>query len=176
MIFCSFFVGESNKNPRLCRGNQRAFASSKNLLCYHYIESAKTQESIGGFYRKPLAHTSWEFKYHIVFAPKYRRQVIYGKMKAEIGEILRELCERKGIESIAAECCPDHIHMLLRIPPKYSVSEIVGYLKGKSAFIIFHRYASLKYKYGNRTFWCREYYVDRVGKNTKKRREYSNKQ
>ena len=104
-----------------------------------------------------LAHTSWECKYHIVFAPKYRRQVIYGKMKAEIGKILRELCERKGIEIIAAECCPDHIHMLIRIPPKYSVS-------------------NLKYKYGNRTFWCRGYYVDTVGKNTKKIREYINNQ
>ena len=119
-----------------------------------------------------LAHTSWECKYHIVFAPKYRRQVIYGKMKAEIGKILRELCERKGIEIIAA----DHIHMLIRIPPKYSVSEIVGYLKGKSSLIIFDRHANLKYKYGNRTFWCRGYYVDTVGKNTKKIREYINNQ
>ena len=123
-----------------------------------------------------LAHTSWECKYHIVFAPKYRRQVIYGKMKTEIGKILRELCERKGIEIIAAECCPDHIHMLIRIPPKYSVSEIVGYLKGKSSLIIFDRHANLKYKYGNRTFWCRGYYVDTVGKNTKKNREYINNQ
>ena len=123
-----------------------------------------------------LAHTSWECKYHIVFAPKYRRQVIYGKMKAEIGKILRELCERKGIEIIAVECCPDHIHMLIRIPPKYSVSEIVGYLKGKSSLIIFDRHANLKYKYGNRTFWCRGYYVDTVGKNTKKNREYINNQ
>ncbi len=123
-----------------------------------------------------LAHTSWECKYHIVFAPKYRRQVIYGKMKAEIGKILGELCERKGIEIIAAECCPDHIHMLIRIPPKYSVSEIVGYLKGKSSLIIFDRHANLKYKYGNRTFWCRGYYVDTVGKNTKKNREYINNQ
>ena len=123
-----------------------------------------------------LAHTSWECKYHIVFAPKYRRQVIYGKMKAEIGKILGELCERKGIEIIAAECCPDHIHMLIRIPPKYSVSEIVGYLKGKSSLIIFDKHANLKYKYGNRTFWCRGYYVDTVGKNTKKNREYINNQ
>ena len=119
-----------------------------------------------------LSHTSWECKYHIVFAPKYRRQVIYGKMKAEIGKILRELCDRKGIEIIAAECCPDHVHMLIRIPPKYSVSEIVGYLKGKSSLIIFDRHANLKYKYGNRTFRCRGYYVDTVGKNAKKIQEY----
>ena len=97
-------------------------------------------------------------------------------MKAEIGKILRELCERKGIEMIAEKCCPDHIDMLIRIPPKYSVSEIVGYLKGKSSFIIFDRHANLKYKYGNRTFWCRGYYVDTVGKNTKKIREYINNQ
>ena len=123
-----------------------------------------------------LAHTSWECKYHIVFAPKFRRQVIYGKLKVEIGKILRDLCDRKGIEIIAAECCIDHIHMLIRISPKYSVSEIVGYLKGKSSLIIFDRHANMKYKYGNRTFWCRGYYVDTVGKNTKKIREYINNQ
>ena len=119
-----------------------------------------------------LAHTKWECKYHIVFAPKYRRQVIYSKLKADIGKILRELCERKGIEIIEAECCPNHIHMLVRIPPKYSVSEIMGYLKGKSSLIIFDRHANLKYKYGNRNFWCRGYYVDTVGKNAKKIQEY----
>ena len=101
---------------------------------------------------------------------------LYEKMKAEIEKILRELCERKGIEIIAIECCPDHIHMLIRIPPKYSVSEIVGYLKGKSSLIIFDRHANLKYKYGNRTFWCRGYYVDTVGKNTKKIQKYINNQ
>ena len=113
-----------------------------------------------------LAHTKWECKYHIVFAPKYRRQAIYKSIKADVGEILGTLCRRKGIEIIEAECCPDHIHMLVRIPPKYSVSEIVGYLKGKSSFMIFERHANLKYKYGNRHFWCRGYYVDTVGKNT----------
>ena len=119
-----------------------------------------------------LAHTKWECKYHLVFEPKYRRQIIYGKLKIEIGKILRELCERKGIEIIQAECCIDHIHMLVRIPPKYSVSEIMGYLKCKSSLIIFDRHANLKYKYGNRHFWCRGYYVDTVGKNTKKIQEY----
>ena len=114
-----------------------------------------------------LAHTKWECKYHLVFAPKYRRQIIYGKLKIEIGKILRELCERKGIEIIQDKCCPDHIHMLVRIPPKYSVSEIMGYLKGKSSLIIFDRHANLKYKYGNRHFWCRGYYVDTVGRNKK---------
>jgi len=119
-----------------------------------------------------LAHTKWECKYHLVFAPKYRRQVIYRKLKVDIGKILRMLCDRKGIEIIEAECCPDHIHMLVRIPPKYSVSEIMGYLKGKSSLMIFDRHANLKYKYGNRHFWCRGYYVDTVGKNAKKIQEY----
>ena len=122
--------------------------------------------------KNSLAHTRWECKYHIVFAPKFRRQEIYGKLKADIGTILRELCERKGIEIIQAELCPDHIHMLIRIPPKYSVSEIMGYLKGKSSLIIFDRHANLKYKYGNRKFWCRGYYVDTCGKNAKKIEEY----
>ena len=110
-------VGESNKNPRLCRENQRALSSGKNLLCYNRLEPAKIQESIEGFYMNRLAHTSWEYKYHIILAPKYRRQVIYGKMKAEIGKILRELCDKKAIEIIAEECCPDGIHMLIDIPP-----------------------------------------------------------
>ena len=122
--------------------------------------------------KNSLTHTTWECKYHLVFAPKYRRQVIHGKIKADIGRILRELCDRKGIEIIEAECCPDHIHMLVRIPPKYSVSEVMGYLKGKSSLIIFDRHANLKYKYGNRHFWCRGYYVDTVGKNEKKIAEY----
>ena len=121
---------------------------------------------------KSLTHTKWECKYHLVFAPKYRRQVIYGKIKADIGRILRELCDRKGIEIIEAECCPDHIHMLVEIPPSMSVSSFVGYLKGKSTLMIFERHANLKYKYGNRHFWCRGYYVDTVGKNAKKIQEY----
>ena len=123
-----------------------------------------------------LSHTTWECKYHLVFAPKYRRKVIYGALKKEIGAIIRELCNRKGIEIIEAECCTDHIHMLVRIPPKYSVSEIMGYIKGKSSLIIFDRHANLKYKYGNRHFWCRGYYVDTVGKNAKKIQEYIQRQ
>lgn len=119
-----------------------------------------------------LAHTKWNCKYHIVFAPKYRRQVIYGKIKADIGQILRKLCEHKGIEIIEANACPDHIHMLVSIPPKYSVSPIMGYLKGKSSLMIFDRHANLKYKYGNRQFWCKGYYVDTVGRNKKAIAEY----
>ena len=119
-----------------------------------------------------LAHTSWNCKYHIVFAPKYRRKEIYGSLRSDVGKILRMLCQRKGIEIIEAECCIDHIHMLVKIPPKYGVSYIVGYLKGKSSLIIFDRHANLKYKYGNRHFWCRGYDVDTVGKNSKRIEEY----
>lgn len=112
-----------------------------------------------------LSHSKWRCQYHVVFAPKYRRQAIYGKIKEDIGKILRMLCEQKGIEIIEAELCPDHVHMLLSIPPKYSVAQIMGYLKGKSSLMIFDRHANLKYKYGNRHFWCRGYYVDTVGRN-----------
>ena len=119
-----------------------------------------------------LAHTSWNCKYHIVFAPKYRRREIFGKLRADIGKILRMLCQRKEIEIIEAECCIDHVHMLVKIPPKHSVSYIIGYLKGKSSLIIFDRHANLKYKYGNRHYWCRGYYVDTVGKNSKRIEEY----
>ena len=119
-----------------------------------------------------LAHTQWECKYHIVFAPKYRRQIIYGKVKQDIGQMIRKLCEYKGVEIIEAEACKDHIHMLVAIPPKYSVSQFMGYLKGKSSLMIFEKYANLKYKYGNRHFWCRGYYVSTVGKNKKAIAEY----
>ena len=122
--------------------------------------------------KNSLSHTKWRCKYHIVFAPKYRRQVIYRQLRKDIGSILRELCSRKGIKIIEAELCPDHIHMLVEIPPKYSISQIMGYLKGKSSLIIFDRHANLKYKYGNRNFWCRGYYVDTVGRNEKKIKEY----
>ena len=119
-----------------------------------------------------LKHTTWRCQYHIVFAPKYRRMVVYGQIKQDIGQILRRLCEQKGIEIIGAQVCPDHIHMLLSIPPKYSVSQIMGYLKGKSRLMIFDRHANLKYKYGDRHFWARGYYVDTVGRNKKQIQEY----
>ncbi len=109
-----------------------------------------------------LSHTTWDCKYHIVFAPKYRRKAIYGKMKADIGKILRELCNWRGVEIIEAHACVDHIHMYVSIPPKLSVSGFVGYLKGKGTLLIFQRHAELKYKYGNRHFWCRGYYVSTV--------------
>ena len=119
-----------------------------------------------------LAHSKWNCKYHIVFAPKYRRQEIYGQIYKDIGQILRKLCEQKKVEIIEAEACKDHIHMLVCIPPSMSVASFVGYLKGKSSLMIFDRHANLKYKYGNRHFWCRGYYVDTVGKNKKAIEEY----
>ena len=122
--------------------------------------------------KNSLAHTQWNCKYHVVFAPKYRRQVIYGKIKGDIGKILRKLCEQKGVEILEATACPDHVHMILSIPPKYSISSVMGYLKGKSSLMIFDRHANLKYKYGNRHLWCRGYYVDTVGRNEKAIREY----
>jgi putative transposase len=118
--------------------------------------------------KNSLAHMKWECKYHLVFAPKFRRQIIYGRLKADVGNILSMLCKRKGIEIIEAECCRDHVHMLVRIPPKYSISSIMGYLKGKSTLMIFERHANLKYKYGNRYFWCRGYYVDTAINNVKR--------
>ena len=119
-----------------------------------------------------LSHTRWKCKYHIVFAPKFRRQIIYGQIKSDIGRILRTLCEQKKVEIHEAEACPDHIHMLVSIPPNLSVSQFVGYLKGKSSLMIFDRHANLKYKYGNRHFWCRGYFVDTVGANKNAIAEY----
>ena len=120
-----------------------------------------------------LSHTSFRCKYHIVIIPKYRRMVIYNKLRKDIGQILRMLCERKpGVQLLEAEACPDHIHMLLEIPPKYSISEFMGYLKSKSTLMIFERHANMKYKYGNKKFWARGYFVDTVGRNEKAIREY----
>lgn len=121
---------------------------------------------------KSLSHSKWRCKYHIVFAPKYRRLEVYGKLKADIGVILRKLCEQKNVEILEAQACPDHIHMLVEIPPSLSVSQFVGFLKGKSSLMIFDRHANLKYKYGNRQFWCKGYYVDTVGRNKKAIEEY----
>ena len=121
---------------------------------------------------KSTAHSKYRCQYHIVFAPKYRRKEIYGKLRKDIGEILRKLCEQKGAEIIEAEACPDHIHMLVSVPPYISIAQFMGYLKGKSSLMIFDRHANLKYKYGSRNFWCRGYYVDTVGQNRKMITEY----
>ncbi len=123
-----------------------------------------------------LAHTTWNCKYHIVFAPKFRRKVFYGDKRREIGEILRTLCGWKQVNIVEAEVCPDHVHMLVEIPPKYSVSGFMGFLKGKSSLMIYERYPALQYKYRNREFWCRGYYVDTAGKSATKIAAYSKNQ
>ena len=123
-----------------------------------------------------LSHTKWNCKYHVVFAPKYIRKVFYGEKKVEIGKILRELCKWKGVNIIEAEVCPDHVHMLVEIPPKMAVSWFMGFLKGKSSLMIYEKWGNLKYKYRGREFWCRGYYVDTVGKNTKAIAEYRKNQ
>ena len=123
-----------------------------------------------------LAHTKWNCKYHIVFAPKYRRKVFCGQKRFEIGGIIRELCRWKGVELLSAEACPDHIHILVAIPPKMSVSSFMGFLKGKSSLMIYEKWGNMKFKYRNRQFWCRGYYVDTVGKNEKKIAEYISNQ
>ena len=123
-----------------------------------------------------LAHTKWNCKYHIVFAPKYRRKVFFGQQRFEIGSIIRELCRWKGVELLSAEACPDHIHILVAIPPKMSVSSFMGFLKGKSSLMIYEKWGNMKFKYRNRQFWCRGYYVDTVGKNEKKIAEYISNQ
>ena len=119
-----------------------------------------------------LAHSKWNCKYYIVSAPKYRRQIVYKQISADIGQIIRSLCARKWIEILEAAAMPDHIHLYVKIPPKYSVSEVMGYRKGKSSLMIFDRHANLRYKYGNRHFWYRGYYVDTVGRNEKAIQEY----
>lgn len=118
------------------------------------------------------AHTTWRCQYHLVFAPKFRRKAIYGELQADIGKILRKLCAEKKVEIIEAEACIDHVHMLVSMPPHLSVSQFMGFLKGKSTLMIFDRHANLKYKYGSRHFWCRGYYVDTVGKNKRVIEEY----
>lgn len=131
-----------------------------------------------------LSHTKWMCKYHIVFTPKYRRKVIYNKLRKDIGVILKRLCSYKGIEIIEGHLMPDHVHMLVAIPPKYSVAQVMGYLKGKSSLmifdrhanLIFDRHANLKYKYGNRKFWAVGYYVSTVGLNEKTIAKYIREQ
>ena len=125
---------------------------------------------------KHTAHSTYRCEYHIVFAPKYRRQIIYGEIKQDIGEIIRKLCNEKKVEILEAEACKDHIHMLISVPPYISIAQFMGFLKGKSTLMIFDRHANLKYKYGNRSFWCRGYYVDTVGRNERIISEYIQKQ
>ena len=136
------------------------------VLCPIFVDKCKDHDV------HSLSHTKWECKYHIVFAPKYRRKVFYGQKRYEIGQILRELCRWKQVNLLEAEACPDHIHILVEIPPKISVSNFMGFLKGKSSLMIYEKWGNMKYKYRNRSFWCRGYYVSTVGKNEKKITEY----
>ena len=156
--FGVLFVSRLQINHRLCRCDPHQLQlQEKPPMLYNSADLPITQKQHRRYPRmdmNSLAHTKWECKYHIVFAPKFRRKVIYGKIKADVRNILSMLCKRKGIEIIEAECMPDHVHMFVRIPPKYSVSQIVGYLKGKSFLMIFERNAKLKYKYESRHFWC----------------------
>ena len=119
-----------------------------------------------------IAHTTWNCKYHVVFAPKYRRKAFYGSRRLEIGAILRQLCAWQDITIIEAEVCSDYVHMLIEIPPKRSVSSVMGFLKGKSSLMIYDKWGNAKFRYRNREFWCRGYYVDTAGKNDKKIAEY----
>ena len=172
---CSSFLVPAKKTTCLTGGSEFGFSLDKNLQCYNECGSdtalhCKTKEV--SMDNSTLAHTTWNCKYHIVFAPKFRRKVAYGMFKQDIANILSTLCKRKGVEIIEAEIMPDHVHMLVKIPPSISVAEFMGFLKGKSSLMIFDRHANLKYKYGNRRFWCRGYYVDTVGKNTAKIKEY----
>ena len=151
------------------RGSKELIAMrKKGLPLYNETQvcqpSRKQKEDIQ-MDENSLSHTKWECKYHIVFAPKFRRKVIYGNIREDIGKILRELCSRKKAEIHEAHACIDHIHMLVSIPPKLSVAQFMGYLKGKSTLMIFERHSNLKYRYGNRVFWCKGYYVSTVGRN-----------
>ena len=167
------------RKPPIVSGVQKSFSDEYKKIPPSGIMEVRsgncTTKTEGGSQmhdNNSLAHTSWNCKYHVVFAPKYRRKIFYGEHKAEIGKILRELCKWKEVNIIEAEVCPDHIHMLIEIPPKLSVASFMGFLKGKSSIIIHQRHGNLKYKYGNRSFWCRGYYVDTAGKNAKRIEEY----
>lgn len=140
------------------------------------VQATKIQRERMFSMANSLAHTKWVCKYHIVFTPKYRRKVIYNQLRKDIQQIIRDLCKWKGIEIIEGHMMPDHVHLLVSVPPKYSISQIMGYLKGKSAMMIFERHANLKYKYGNRNFWATGYYVSTVGINTATVQKYIREQ
>ena len=167
------------RKPRHSGVVQKRLTDEKILQSVKTEVTCQSQNTNGGKIMKKenvdtnsLAHTKWNCKYHIVFAPKYRRKVFYEEKRLEIREILRTLCQWKGVEIIEGEVCPDHIHLLLSIPPKISVSGFMGYLKGKSSLMIFQKYGNLKFAYRNREFWCRGFYVDTSGKDTKAIKEY----
>ena len=136
----------------------------------------KTRKEMSNMDDNSISHTRWNCTYHIIFIPKYRRKAIYGKLRSDIGQILRQLCGYKNVEIVEANACSDHIHMLVKIPPKMSVSSFMGYLKGKSSLMIFDKHANLKYKYGNRHFWAKGYYVSTVGLNKATIKKYIQEQ
>lgn len=154
---------------------QRNHLSDYNGSCSGYPERRKGDKNMAKK-ANSLAHTKWMCKYHIVFTPKYRRKVIDNQYRRDLGEILRQLCRYKGVEIIEGHLMRDHVHMLVMIPPKISVSSFMGYLKGKSALMMFDRHANLKYKYGNRHFWSEGYYVSTVGLNSETIAKYIREQ
>ena len=151
---------------------ENSFAYNKGAVCQLQQKIQREVIQMGLNDINSLSHTKWNCKYHIVFAPKYRRKVFFQQKREAIGKILRQLCEWKGVNIIEAEICPDHIHMLVEIPPKYAISSFMGYLKGKSSTMLYEQFGELKYKYRNREFWCKGYYVDTVGKNESRIAEY----
>ena len=170
------------ENPAFDAGFDECYAFAHNYsIPYNVIAVCQLQLCKGGIIMSlndinSLSHSKWNCKYHIVFAPKYRRKVFYGEKKVAVGKILRQLCEWKGVNLIQGELCPDHVHMLVEISPKIAVSKFMGYLKGKSTTMIYEQFPELKYKYRNREFWCKGYYVDTVGKNERRIAEYIKKQ
>ena len=156
--------------------DKKALANKTSMLQSRWFGNRIRKEQ-GGFTQvknevKHTAHSSYRCEYHLVFAPKYRRKVIYKAVRRDIIEIIKKLCKEMKVEIIEGEACPDHIHLLVSIPPYMSIAQFVGTLKSKSALMIFDRHANLKYKYGSRNFWCRGYFVDTVGKNAKMIQEY----
>ena len=180
MTLVSFVRGAyETRKPRASTRGWNSF-SDKNSFRYtnkwlptaYFIERSFSMSKD----EKSLSHTRWNCKYHIVFTPKYRRKVIYGELRKDIGRILRKLCEMKEVEIIEAHAMPDHIHMLVKVPPKISISQFMGYLKGRSATLIHEQHGNLVYKYGNKSFWSKGYYVSTVGLNQKTIEKYIREQ
>ena len=164
-----------HKTTRYAGGHKKLNKNSP--LSYNRgVQATTTKKGLVSFMGQSLAHTKWQCKYHIVFTPKFRRKIIYGQYRESIGEILRRLCNYKGVQIIEGHLMIDHVHMLVSIPPKISVSVFMGYLKGKSALMIFEQHGNLKYKYGNRHFWAEGYYVSTVGLNEATIKKYIQEQ
>ena len=175
----------SKRSTRYAREDRKGYADEENIwnkktpsgiIRASFATAHKNQKGVIHMDESSISHTRWSCTYHIIFIPKYRRKVIYGKLRKDIGIILRQLCGYKGVEIVEANACIDHIHMLVRIPPKMSVSSFMGYLKGKSSLMIFDKHANLKYKYGNRHFWAKGYYVSTVGLNKATVKKYIQEQ